>query len=113
MKALALTLMATAYFIVSPCESQPLPDKLGDLQAEGDLGNLGDLDQEYLGAMPEELNDELPMPNKRFSPDSVKMALIRAFVKQMRSIRGRRMPVEARPQQKKRELVKAAEVLRP
>ena len=43
MKALALTLMATASFIVRPCEGQPVPDNLGDLQAEGDLGNLGDL----------------------------------------------------------------------
>merc|ERR1712226_510472 len=79
---------------------------LGDLEAaEGDLADLQD--QEYLDS----LDDIRPTHDKRFSPDSVKMALIRAFVKQMRSIRGRRMAVVARPQQRKRELMKA-EVLR-
>merc|ERR1719323_78876 len=57
------------------------------------------------------MNDKLSTHDKRFSPDSVKMALIRAFVKQMRSLRGRTTPMEARPRQKKRELVRAREFL--
>merc|ERR1712037_1055600 len=119
MKAITLSLVAAALAIASPCKGLP----------EGNLGNLGDL-QEYLDeATPGEVTDQLAKPDKRFmggvyhlptyasnskrfSPDSVKMALIRAFLKQMRSLQGRRMALETRPQQKKRELMKAAEVLR-
>ena len=49
MKALALTLMAIAATLISfTCEGLPLPEGgldnlVGDLQAEGDLANTGDL----------------------------------------------------------------------
>merc|ERR1711934_235615 len=127
MKAITFTLVATVLVIASLCEG--LPEGLTKGLDEVDLGNLDNL-QEYLDdATSGVVNDELPTPDKRFmggvyhlptysatskrfSPDSVKMALIRAFVKQMRSIQGRRMALETRPQQKKRELMKAQEVLR-
>merc|ERR1712203_162537 len=125
MRVFSLTMMATTALMATLCASLPEGGLgyLGDLEAaEGDLADLQD--QEYLDSLDDirPTHDkrfmggiyQLPTfaaADKRFSPDSVKMALIRAFVKQMRSIRGRRMAVVARPQQRKRELMKA-EVLR-
>merc|ERR1712130_719331 len=114
MKAIMFSLVVAALAIAFPC--QGLPESLDKSGPEGDLGNLDNI-QEYLDATTAGgVNDELPTLDKRFSPDSVKMALIRAFVKQvvtkMRSFRGRRIAREARPQQTKRELMKARELLR-